>query len=40
MTAADVSHWIFYGILAMTGLGVITAIGAMFSMGRSAYKKD
>ncbi|WP_433674418.1 hypothetical protein [Microbacterium gorillae] len=40
MTAADVTHIVFWAILALTGLGIVGAVGAMFSMGRSSYRKD
>ncbi|MGF3053664.1 hypothetical protein ACQUSY_06815 [Microbacterium sp. YY-03] len=40
MTGAEVSHIVFYGILALGALGVVTCIGALFTLGRGSYKKN
>lgn len=40
MDGAFVSHVIFWIIGAMTAVAAVASIGAMYSMGRSSYRKD
>jgi len=40
LDGAFLSHVLFWLIGAMTLAGVVLGFGAMFSMGRSGYRKD
>ena len=40
MTGAEVTHIIFWGILALAGLGAVTCFGALFMLGRGGYQKQ
>lgn len=40
MDDAFLSHVVLWVIGALTALGIVGGIGAMFSMGRQGYRKD